>query len=136
MKKSVAGVKILCYKGLRVLFLIREEFLIQEYIISGRYRIQSILGYGGGSVVYLAEDTKQKVYRAVKCFSKTRSMHLRFHLEANLLYTLKNPFIPKFYAAAEDPWGYYLIEEYICGESLEAYVLHHRVSQEFILWIA
>ena len=48
----------------------------------------------------------------------------QFLLEADLLKNLKHPGIPTIYDVEEDNENYYIIEEYIQGQSLEAYVLY------------
>ena len=59
-----------------------------------------------------------------------------FLSEAELLKSLKHPGIPIIYDIEEDDDYYYMIEEYVRGESLEAYVLHQTtISLNFILRI-
>ena len=92
--------------------------------MSGKYRFVSCIGQGNSSEVFLAEHRKLKAYRAVKCISKTaHSMQPQFLLEANILKNLKHPGIPTIYDVEEDDKNYYIIEEYIQGQSLEAFVL-------------
>ncbi len=94
--------------------------------MSGKYRFVSCIGQGNSSEVFLAEHRKLKAYRAVKCISKTaHSMQPQFLLEANILKNLKHPGIPTIYDVEEDNESFYIIEEYIQGQSLEAFVLHH-----------
>ena len=54
--------------------------------------------------------------------------------EAQLLRSLNHPGIPRIYDLEEDDNNYYLVEEYIQGESLEACLLHHKlISTNFFL---
>lgn len=106
----------------------------------GKYRILSVLGSGATSTVYLAEHLKLKVPRAIKCIPKylagnsSFSPEADFLAEAELLKNLNHPGIPLIYDIDEDDDYIYMIEEYIQGESLDTYVLHHRnISQELIL---
>ena len=93
--------------------------------MSGKYRFVSCLGKGNSSEVFLAEHRKLKAYRAVKCISKnSHSMQPQFLLEADILKNLKHPGIPTIYDVEEDNESFYIIEEYIQGQSLEAFVLH------------
>lgn len=92
--------------------------------MSGKYRIVSRLGRGNSSEVFLAEHRKLKTYRAVKCVNKTQSGQPQLLLEADILKNLKHPGIPTIYDVEEDDENYYIIEEYIQGQSLEAFVLH------------
>lgn len=95
--------------------------------MSDKYQIVSELGKGSSSEVLLVEHRKLKTYRAVKCVKKTTS-NLRSQLlsEADILKNLKHPCIPTIYDVEEDDEYYYIIEEYIQGQSLEAFVLHQE----------
>lgn len=92
-----------------------------ECSISDRYQLLSEIGSGGTGTVYLAEHKKLKVYRAVKCISKSSSMQPSPFLEASLLKNLKHPGIPVIYDIEEDAQFYYIIEEYIQGVPLSSY---------------
>lgn len=103
--------------------------------MSGKYCIVSRLGHGNSSSVFLAEHTKLKAYRAIKCVNKsTQTLQPKFLLEADILKNLKHPGIPIIYDVEEDDKTYYIIEEYIQGQSLEAYMLHQdRVSIDTVI---
>jgi serine/threonine-protein kinase len=108
--------------------------------LSGKYRILSVLGTGSTGTVYLAEHLKLKIYRAIKCIPKVTAHLSSFPLEeaiyheADLLKNLNHPGIPLIYDIDEDDDFVYMIEEFIQGESLEAFVLHHEdISQELII---
>ena len=92
--------------------------------MSGKYRLVSHLGEGNSSKVFLAVHRKLNTYRAVKCVKKTQSGQPQLLLEADILKNLKHPGIPTIYDVEEDDKNYYIIEEYIQGQSLEAFVLH------------
>lgn len=104
--------------------LVRKEYSIKHSILFGKYRLVSSLGQGSSSKVFIVEHVKLKVLRAVKCIAKTNTAHPQFFLEADILKNLKHPGIPTIYDVEEDDEAYYIIEEYIQGQSLEAYVLH------------
>lgn len=109
------------------------DFRIIESILFGKYRVLSTLGTGNTSTVYLAEHLKLKVYRAIKCIPKDTAVS-NFSLEAMLLKNLNHPGIPLIYDIEENEENLYIIEEYIQGESLEQFVLHHgNISQELII---
>lgn len=73
-----------------------------------------------------------KTFRAIKCIPKTQPSS--FLLEASLLKNLRHPGIPIIYDIEEDESFNYLIEEYIQGESLYAYIQSHdNISQEPVL---
>lgn len=77
---------------------------------------------------------KLKTYRAIKCILKTQSEPSSFLLEASLLKNLRHPGIPIIYDVEEDDTYFYLIEEYIQGESLYAYVQSYdNISQDTVI---
>lgn len=107
-----------------MLFPIKKEGAgnIQKTILSDRYLILSELGRGSGSIVYLVRHQKLGEYRAIKCISK-HSDYVWQIREAVILNHLKHPQIPIVYDMEEDEEFYYIIEEYLEGESLEAIML-------------
>lgn len=113
---------------------VRNE--IQEIIWFGKYRMIECIGRGGFATVYLAEHLTLKTFRAIKQISKSgidRSLVLS---EAELLKNLKHPGIPIIFDIEEDENNIYVIEEYIEGESLEAFVLHqNKISENNIIQI-
>lgn len=112
----------------------RRRTHIIHTVLFRKYQILSLLGSGGSSSVYLAEHLKLKQYRAVKCISKTQAQAASWYLEADLLKNLRHPGIPIIYDVEEDETNLYLIEEYIRGESLSAYVQNSdNISQETMI---
>ena len=55
--------------------------------------------------------------------------------EANILAKLRHPGIPIVYDVEEDEAFYYIIEEYVEGESLEKLLWNTSVSQEYMIQI-
>lgn len=100
----------------------KERTFIQETILSGRYRLLSELGRGNGSVVYLARHQRLGEYRAVKCIPKDSDFTWQIR-EAEILNHLKHPQIPIIYDVEEDEESYYIVEEFVEGQSLEALML-------------
>lgn len=92
--------------------------------------------------MYLAEHLKLKIPRAIKRIPKytagnsSFSPEADFLTEAELLKNLNHPGIPLIYDIDEDDEYIYMIEEFIQGESLDTYVLHHsNISSELIFHI-
>ena len=107
-----------------------------EQILFGKYVVTGLLGAGANGQVYLARHRILEQDRAIKRIPKSVPGSLSFHSEADLLKSLKHPGIPVIYDIEEDDAYYYIVEEYIRGESLEAYVLHQTtISLNFILQI-
>lgn len=102
----------------------------------GKYVVTGLLGVGANGQVYLATHQILKQDRAIKRISKSAPGSSSFLSEAELLKSLRHPGIPIIYDIEEDDAYYYIVEEYIRGESLEAYVLHQTtISLNFILQI-
>lgn len=112
------------------------ESSIQTTIWFGKYRIVECIGIGGFSRVYLAEHLKLKTLRAIKQIPKSDTDMSSFLSEAELLKNLKHPGIPIIFDIEEDENSIFVIEEYIEGESLEAFVLHQsKISERKIVEI-
>lgn len=101
-----------------------------ECILSGRYQILECLGQGSDGRVYLARHQSLESNRAVKILPRKAAPSLFAISEANVLKELRHPGIPIIYDLEEDEENYYLVEEYIRGESLEQFLLHQQsISQ-------
>lgn len=110
---------------------------MNHQILSGKYELIGLLGAGAGSQVYLARHMKLEHFRAIKCISKQSLARPRFLLEAEILQSLTHPGIPTIYDLEEDEDSFYLVEEYVQGESLDALVLHgQKLSLVFVVQIA
>ena len=97
-----------------------------NFILSGKYQIIKPLGKGASSQVYLARHISLEADRAIKVIPKTSSTCLNIVYEAQLLKALRHPGIPIIYDIEEDDDFFYLVEEYIQGESLEVFLLHQK----------
>ncbi len=89
----------------------------------GKYEILSLLGTGSFGTVYLSKHKLLECYRAIKFIPKLNGQTDSPLKEAQLLKSLHHPGIPTIYDVEEDDAYYYLIEEYINGESLEDFLL-------------
>lgn len=91
--------------------------------LSGRYRIESMLGQGGMSAVYKANDPNLKRVVAVKLIhphlSSDPSFVLRFESEASAVASLRHPNIVQVYDFNSDGGVYYMVLEFIPGETLQ-----------------
>ena len=114
----------------------RKEHIskILNTILFGKYEVLSILGKGGTGTVYLAKHLTLKSYRAIKCIPRTEESVSSQCLEAELLKHLNHPGIPTLYDVDQDQNYFYIVEEYIPGESLDTFVSHQNyISQELII---
>ncbi|HHM12346.1 MAG TPA: serine/threonine protein kinase [Planctomycetaceae bacterium] len=92
----------------------------------GKYKLLRHLGSGGMSSVYLAEHTMLHRLRAIKVLPRKRvndSSYLqRFLLEAQAIARLDDPNIVRCYDVDHDDDTYYIVMEYVEGETLQSIV--------------
>lgn len=101
--------------------------LLPGTVLDGRYRIVHTLGGGGMGAVYLAEDSRLgHVACAVKEMSDAFTSPAdrqyavqRFQVEALMLAKLRHPRIPRVTNHFLEHGRYYLVMDYVEGESLE-----------------
>src|SRR6266566_2960270 len=104
--------------------------LTQQHMLKQRYRILSQIGKGGFGAVYKAADTQfGNRLLAIKEMSQSSltSRELSeaieaFKREAFLLAGLTHPNLPRIYEQFNDAGRWYLVMDYIEGETLETYL--------------
>ena len=93
-------------------------------VLSGRYRLESKLGSGGMSTVYLARDETLERWVAVKVLHREISDQPdqleRFRREARAVARLSHPNVVAVIDAGEDGGYPYIVFEYVPGETLKA----------------
>ncbi|MBD2419368.1 CHASE2 domain-containing protein [Anabaena cylindrica FACHB-243] len=97
-------------------------------LLAGRYKISRSLGSGGFGRTYLAADTQRQgnpicvVKQLMPARQDTRFLQVArrlFNTEAEILAVLgKHPQIPELFAYFEDNQEFYLVQEYISGQTL------------------
>jgi len=100
----------------------------------GSYRILQPLGKGGMGALYVAADTgafdRRCVVKELLDYydpadpGEARQAEARFETEARLLASLSHPGIPRIYSYFSEAGRYYIVMEYIEGETLERAVTH------------
>jgi len=101
--------------------------LLPNTVLDGRYRVVRTLGGGGMGTVYLAEDSRLgHIACAVKemtdAFTNPADRQYavqRFQTEALMLAKLRHPRIPRVTNHFLEHGRYYLVMDYVEGESLE-----------------
>jgi hypothetical protein len=95
-------------------------------VIDGRFEILDILGQGGFSKVYRVRDEVEGEERAFKLFQNAAGYHA-VRREIAALRKVDHPNVVKVYWAGKTNTGdWYLITEFIDGESLDDYVTGKR----------
>lgn len=93
-------------------------------VLSGRYQIQELLGRGGMSSVYKAWDPNLKRQVAIKLIhphlSDEEEFVRRFEEEPAAVAQLRHPNIIQVFDFNHEQDTYYMVLEYVEGESLEA----------------
>lgn len=93
-------------------------------LVNGRYRILHKIGQGGMSVVYLAEDERDKSRWAIKEVRREGVQDFRvveqgLITETNMLKRLNHPHLPRIVDVIEDEDCFLIVMDYIDGISLE-----------------
>ncbi len=94
--------------------------------VSGRYKIIDMVGGGGMANVYLAHDMILDRDVAVKMlrldFANDEEFIRRFHREAQSATSLVHPNIVGIYDVGEEKDLYYIVMEYVEGQTLKQYI--------------
>ena len=88
-------------------------------VFDNRYKIVEMLGQGGMSSVYLAENMKLGTLWAIKQINKKGQPGMDFRVEPNILKRLEHPALPRIYDILEDEESIYIIVDYIEGMPLD-----------------
>ena len=96
------------------------------------YKLISLLGTGGMSEVYFAQDIRSDTKVAIKILDKKLSKDpeyiKRFKREVEISRTLSHPNIIKIISCGTDKGRYYIIYEYIEGMTLDKYIKSKKLS--------
>lgn len=102
-------------------------------LFAGRYHLLHEIGTGTFSRVFLAQDSRDAAFVAIKQLRQsglpTRqrgTARQNFRREAHTLTRMRHPRIPRLFDASLDAYPCYLTLEYISGETLEAYLQRRR----------
>src|SRR5580693_8839884 len=95
-------------------------------VLDSRFEILQILGQGGFSKVYRVRDDVENEERALKLF-KSAAGHEAVRREIGALRKIQHPNVVKvFWAGQTNAGDWYLITEFIDGESLDEFVTGKR----------
>ncbi|MCR5148394.1 MAG: Stk1 family PASTA domain-containing Ser/Thr kinase [Eubacterium sp.] len=95
-------------------------------ILDDRYEIIEVVGTGGMSTVYKANDLRLKRYVALKVlkseFSNDINFVSKFRVEAQASAALSHPNIVSVYDVCEDEGRYFIVMELVDGITLKDYI--------------
>ncbi len=101
--------------------------------LSGRYKIDELLGQGGMSAVYKAYDPNLKRVVAIKLvhshLSSDPEFVKRFEEEASVVASLRHPNIVQVYDFNSDQGINYMVMEFVPGETLQERLKRLNASQ-------
>ena len=101
-------------------------------VLSGRYRLESKLGSGGMSTVYLARDETLERWVAAKVLHREISDQPdqieRFRREARAVAQVSHPNVVAVIDAGEDGGRPYIVFEYFDGETLKQRIDRARAA--------
>ncbi|PWB55333.1 MAG: serine/threonine protein kinase, partial [Anaerolineales bacterium] len=96
---------------------------LEGQTLGGRYQVQSLIGQGGMASVYKGTDTNLKRAVAIKVIhphlSNNPEFFRRFEEEATAVAHLRHPNIVQVYDFSHDGDLYYMVMEYVVGETLQ-----------------
>ncbi len=110
--------------------------LSNSTILSGRYEIQEKIGVGGMAVVYRGRDLKLERNVTVKVlkeeFTAEDDFKSRFTTEARSAARLSHPNIVNVYDVGEDNGIYYIVMEYVHGDTLKKVIKENAPLDEVV----
>src|SRR6185437_6549429 len=90
-----------------------------DTVIAGRYRLDELLGRGGMSEVWSAEDLELGRRVAIKLLAPDADQ-ARFEREARAVASLAHPNVSQLYDYGEENGRPYMVLEYLGGDTLES----------------
>jgi eukaryotic-like serine/threonine-protein kinase len=91
---------------------------VADELVAGRYRLDTLLGGGGMSEVWLAEDTQLGRRVALKLLGRDADP-ARFEREAHAVAALADPNICRLYDYGEEAGRPFMVLEFLSGGTLE-----------------
>src|SRR5919199_2017401 len=92
-------------------------------LLSGRYKIESLVGHGGMGTVYCAHDQRLGREVAVKVLrpdlAADATARERFLREGQIAAQIVHPHVVRTFDAGDDPAGPFLVQEFLTGRTLD-----------------
>ncbi len=96
------------------------------HFIPDEYEVVRTIYQDSDTLVCVVRSLKRQQTLVAKCTSKASAVCSDIYFEANLLQGLQHPGIPTICDVYEDDTSFVLFEEYVVGDSLDRYLLHHQ----------
>ena len=95
-------------------------------LLGGRYLIQGYIGGGGFGHIYKAQDKVLGHRRAIKeAFYRDPQTAQQFRLEAEFILNARHPHLVRGYAVFEQAGRFYLVMDYVDGQTVEEIAIRH-----------
>ena len=91
-------------------------------IINGTYRIEDIIGAGGGGTVFKAYHLRLEKYVVVKRINDPWVDIMDSRKEADIIKNLKHQYLPQAYDFIKVEDGIYTVMDFVPGASLDKYI--------------
>jgi serine/threonine protein kinase len=113
-----------------------STFNLVGQTLGGRYQIQSLIGQGGMASVYKAYDPNLRRSVAIKVIhphlSNNQEFFRRFEEEATAVAHLRHPNIVQMYDFSHDGDLYYMVMEFVMGETLQTRLKRLNAAQRYL----
>ena len=107
-----------------------------EHIIGGTYRIEKVIGEGGGGIVYKAYHERLRKYVVLKQIIAGSFASMSMRNEVDLLKSLKHTYLPQVIDFIEDDGKVYTVMDFIEGSDLAAYSTGKKLDANEIIRIS
>lgn len=101
--------------------------------LKDRYFLLKLVQQGIGGEIFLVEHRALHCRRIIKTVYKSHPQYGNLVREAKLIQQIRHPSIPIIYDVLEYDTAFYLIEEYVEGETLRQFFLRQRSIPESLL---
>lgn len=106
---------------------------MSEQILFEKYQVLKVISNSEYSTVYLAVHIKLQCNRIIKQIYKSSPCYLQLIGEAKIMKLLKHPCIPQIFDIEEDETSFYIVEQYMEGESLKRICQIRKLQEKTIL---
>lgn len=107
--------------------------MFTDRLFEGKYKILEILGSGGMSTVYLAQNVKLGTLWAIKEINRKTNPKIDLFIEPNILKKLNHPALPRIFDIVEEEENIYVIVDFIEGIALDKEIEKVQAFEEDIV---